>query len=281
MRDIATSSERDTAPWRLLPQSAGDAAHELAAAEALLAGLIAAPRAALRWYESPAAALVIGSGQKLAEIDLAACAAAGVTLHRRASGGTAVLFGPGLLMQDIVLPPGHRLALSDVSESYRWLGEVWADALGRLGVMGQPISVAAARDDTRALDPLLRRACFAGRSPYEVIAGGRKLLGFSQVRRRHGTLLQVGVYTRWPGAALADLLSLEPGQAAPLAAGLAARVAGLADLLPRPPAPPAIMAAFAAALAARHGVALAPDTWRPDELAALEAALARYAPLGL
>ena len=265
--------------WRLLPHSAGAAQDELAAAEALLAGLQSAPRAALRWYESPATALVIGSGQKLADVDLDACAAAGVSLHRRASGGTAVLFVPGLLMQDLALPPGHPLAIPDVSESYRWLGEVWAEALGSLGVAAEPITVPDAREDTRALDPLLRRACFAGRSPYEILAGGRKLAGFSQVRRRHGTLLQAGVYARWPGADLARLLSLAPGEAEALAAGLAARVAGLADLLPAPPAPAALMRAFAEALAARHGAEIAPDGWRDDEIAALRATAPRYAPL--
>jgi lipoate-protein ligase A len=270
-----------TDPWRLLPHSAGAAQRELAAAEALLAGLQAMPRAALRWYESPVPALVIGSGQKLQEIDGAACAAAGVSLHRRASGGTAVLFVPGLLMQDIVLPPGHPLAIADVSESYRWLGEVWAEALAGVGVAAAPLGVAESREDSRAVDALLRRACFGGRSPYELLAGGRKLVGFSQVRRRHGVLFQVGVYRRWPGAELAGLLRLDSGEAAALTAGLAARVAGLDELQAAPPAPAALMAAFAAALMARHGAHLAPDSWRGDELAARQAAIVRYAPLAL
>ncbi|NNJ08973.1 ligase [Chloroflexales bacterium ZM16-3] len=237
------------------------------------------PAAALRWYESPELALVIGSGQKIAEVDQDACAAAGVRLHRRASGGTAVMFVPGLLMQDIVLPPNHPLALSDVSESYRWLGEVWADTLGRLGVPAAPIAVADAREDTRALAPLLRRACFAGRSPYEILADGRKLVGFSQVRRRHGTLFQVGLYMRWPGAELSSLLRLAPGEALPLAEGLAERVAGLGELLPILPSPSVIMEAFAQSLAERHGVALEADSWRDEELSALHAALQRYAPI--
>ncbi len=143
----------------------------------------------------------------------------------------------------------------------------------------EPIAVADAREDTRALGPLLRRACFAGRSPYEVMAGGRKLVGFSQVRRRQGALFQVGLYARWPGAELAGLLRLGPGEAAPLAEGLARPVAGLDELLPAPPRPPAVMRAFAEALAERHGVALEDDGWRDDELAALRAALPRYAAL--
>jgi lipoate-protein ligase A len=266
-------------PWRLLPHSAGAAQSELAAAEALLAGLQAAAQAALRWYESSGPALVIGSGQKLQEVDGAACAAAGVSLHRRASGGTAVLFVPGLLMQDIVLPPGHPLAIADVSESYRWLGEVWAEALAGMGVAAAPIGVAEAREDSRAVDALLRRACFGGRSPYEPLAGGRKLVGFSQVRRRHGVLFQVGLYTRWPGAELAGLLRLGAGEAEALAARLATRVVGLGELLAAPPAPADLMAGFAAALEARHGAGLAPEGWREDELDAMQAATPRYAPL--
>lgn len=266
-----------TTLWRLLPSSAGAAQDELAGAEALLTGLQAVPRAALRWYESPAPALVIGSGQKLIEVDLAACAAAGVSLHRRASGGSAVLFVPGLLMQDLVLPLNHPLALSDVSESYRWLGAIWAEVLGSVGVPAAPISVPDAREDTRTLGSLLRRACFVGRSPYEIIATGRKLVGFSQVRRRHGMLFQVGVYTRWPGADLASLLRFAPDDAE----SLTARVVGLDELLPTPPAPAALMRAFAEVMDMRHGASLVPDDWREDELMAMHAALPRYAPISL
>ncbi|NTW04392.1 MAG: ligase [Oscillochloris sp.] len=265
--------------WRLLPPSAGAAQEALAAAEALLAGLQTVPQAALRWYESPGPALVIGAGQKLTEVDLDACAAAGVSLHRRASGGTAVLFVPGLLMQDIVLPPTHPLAISDVSESYRWLGEVWAAALTALRIPAMPIGVLDARADTRTLDPLLRRACFAGRSPYEILAAGRKLVGFSQVRRRHGVLLQVGIYTRWPGEELTQLLHLTPDEAVALVTSMADRVAGLTDLLATAPALPTIMRAFAENLAARCAVHLEPVAWRDDELAAFQFALPRYAPL--
>ncbi|NTV65104.1 MAG: ligase [Oscillochloris sp.] len=263
--------------WRQLPTSLGSAQSELASAEALLLGLPATARPALRWYESADRALVIGSGQKLADIDQAACAVAGVRLHRRASGGTAVLFTPGLLMQDIALPAGHSLAIADVSESYRWLGDVWAATLARLGLDATPIAVPAAREDTRSLDPLLRRACFAGRSPYEILADERKLVGFSQLRRRQGILLQVGLYTRWPAVTLASLLQRAPDEAAPLAAGLAARVVGLAELLPAIPAPSTIAAAFAQALAERYGVTLQPTPWHPAEQAAQQAALSRYA----
>lgn len=265
--------------WRLLPYSEAPAGEELAAGEALLAGLAASGRPALRWYGARAQALVIGSGQRLHEVDGAAVAGAGATLHRRASGGTAVLFVPGFLMQDIALPLDHPLYRADVSESYAWLGALWVDALAALGVAGELVAVAAARADARGADPRVRRACFGGRSPYEVLAGGRKLVGFSQIRRRPGALFQVGVYARWPGRELAALLRLPPDERAATAAALAGRVVGLDELLPEAPPPAAIGAAFARALAARHGAALAPAPWSEDELAAARAARERFGPL--
>ena len=45
-------------------------------------------------------------------------------------------------------------------------------------------TIAELRTELRAADV----ACFGGLSPYEVLAGGRKVVGLSQTRRRQGTL---------------------------------------------------------------------------------------------
>lgn len=263
--------------WRLLPPTAGSAQAELAAAEALLVGLSEVRQPVVRWYQAPTPALVLGSGQALHEINSAACGAAGVGVHRRASGGSAVLFGPDLLMQDIALPAGHPLAIMDVSESYRWLGEAWVATLARLGVAANIVSISAAREDRQTLPILLRRVCFAGRSPYEVLSGERKVIGFSQIRRRQGILLQVGLYLRWSGAALAQLLALSPEEAADLVHQMHERVVGLDACLPQLPTPTAIMAAFAESLRDQQQINLEPSAWHPAEQAALTAALGRYA----
>lgn len=265
--------------WRLLPRDASDPAADLAAGVAMLAGLARTQQPAVRWYAADQPALVIGSGQRLDEIDRDAVRAAGVTVHRRASGGTAVLFAPGFLMQDIALPFGHPLHTTDVTASYAWLGDVWRDALADLGISGSPVDIAAARADTAALDPLTRRACFGGQSPYEVLVDGRKLVGFAQVRRRQGALLQVGLYTAWPGRELANLLALSAGERSELTARLAGRVVGLNELRNPPPHHDAIQAAFTQALQRRHNIRLAPSTWNPDEATALSDARARFAPL--
>lgn len=267
--------------WRLLPPAQGDPASELAAGAAMLAGLATTSQPAIRWYAAASQpALVIGSGQKLSEVDQAALANAGVTLHRRASGGTAVLFVPGFFMQDIALPVNHPLAHPDVSESYRWLGEVWQATLAQFGVATTLIEIAAARADRATLDPLVARACFGGQSPYEVLVGGRKLVGFAQIRRREGMLFQVGLYTHWPGAQLAALLAIPETERRLLVERLADRVTDLASVCANPPDLASLATAFAAALYQRYDVTITPSDWTAAELAAMAAAQARFAPLG-
>jgi lipoate-protein ligase A len=139
-------------------------------------------------------ALVLGSAQPEETVDRAACAADGLHVLRRGSGGGAVLCDPGLLEVDVALPAGHPLLVDDVSESYRFLGAAWLEALEALGVEGRLVAVAEARavdDDRRAA---ARLACYAGLSPYEVVdADGAKLVGFCQRRRRGAALYQSGL----------------------------------------------------------------------------------------
>lgn len=289
--------------WRCLPWSGADAALELASGSALLTGLTPLadgppPSPALRWYSVAAPALVLGAGQPLHQVDTAACQAAGVTLHRRSSGGTSVLLEPSMLMQDIALPRSHRLARSDVTESYRWLGEVWAAVLHHVGTTPHVVAVDEARSDTQALDSLTRLSCYGGRSPYEVLVGGQKVVGFAQVRRRHGILLQVGIYTHWSPAALAGLLALSPAERSSLVERLSARVAGLSrdahghwttvHQAHPPAAPPTdvhtslftpLIETFAETLKVMHATVLQPAEWSTDELSARDQAYPRYAPL--
>ncbi|WP_298818996.1 lipoate--protein ligase family protein [Chloroflexus sp.] len=268
--------------WRLLPPAQGDPASELAAGATMLASLATTSHPAIRWYaagERPA--LVIGSGQKIDEVDRMALARAGITLHRRASGGTAVLFVPGLLMQDIALPVSHRLAHPDVSESYRWLGEVWRETLASFGITAELISIPAARADRQALDRLTARACFGGQSPYELLVGGKKLVGFAQIRRREGLLFQVGLYTRWPGLQLAALLALTDHERTELVTRLADRVTDLATVCQHPPDLVTLAVAFASALQQRYHIRVTPTDWSAAERAAMAAAQSRFAPLTL
>ena len=149
---------------RLLPWSAAPADYELASSAAMLAGVEETGQPAMRWYEMAPPALVLGSGQRPADVNIAACAALGVPVVRRSSGGGAVFTGVSLSL-DVALPPDDPLDSHDITESYRWLGEVWVAALASLGIHGRLVSVAEARADAQGLSPLLKRVCYAGLSP--------------------------------------------------------------------------------------------------------------------
>ena len=72
--------------------------------------------------------VVLGRAQK-AEVT-------GLPWRRRMSGGGAVLLTPGeVVWVDVELPRAHALWDDDVGRAAWWLGEVWADALGRARCM--------------------------------------------------------------------------------------------------------------------------------------------------
>jgi lipoate-protein ligase A len=194
-------------------------------------------------------------------VDEAACRAAGVPVLRRASGGGLVLWDAGLLSLDAALPRGHRLAPDDVVAAYEWLGRAAADGLRRLGVPAEVVGIAEARAAPR--HRLAARACFGALSPFEVVAGGRKVVGLAQVRRRSGALLQAGFALRLDAGRLAALLDLGPERES-FAAALRDRAAGQDEVGPAPRAP-AVIAAVEAALAERQGIVLG----EPSRVAAL------------
>jgi lipoate-protein ligase A len=205
----------------------------------------------LSWSTVTAPGLVLGRHAVDPDLDGAALAAEGVEVLRRSSGGGPVLWDRDLLALDVALPRGHRLAPDDVVAAYRWLGEALADALTALGVPGvEVLTVARARAAQAAPGPAAD-ACFGGLSPWEVLAGGRKVVGLSQTRRRAGALLQAGVLLGLDAARLARLL----GRDAAWARGLAATAGGVRDLAPDVTAPD-VVEAVEAMLAVREGVRL-------------------------
>lgn len=221
-------------PPRVLPYDTAPASVQIAAGSAMLAGLEHGGPA-MRWYAVDRPAALLGMSQQQDLLDAEAVRAAGVGVHRRPSGGGLVLADELLLMLDLALPHGHPRATADLTESYRWLGEAVAEGLRALGGAVRVLPVAEARADAARLAPPLASICFAGRSPYEVLAGERKIVGLAQVRRRPGALFQVGVYTRWEPHRTAALIAIPPSQRAALEAALASRVAGLDDVLAQPP----------------------------------------------
>lgn len=137
----------------------------------LLAAESGAGGECLRFWECPAPAVVLGSGGRLAEdVDEAVCAADGVPILRRSSGGGTVLLCRGCLLYTLVLSYERDPNLGDIRHSYRYILGNIAATLGH-GIA--PIEQAGISD---------------------LVHAGRKFSGTAQQRKRsfllhHGTLL--------------------------------------------------------------------------------------------
>jgi lipoate-protein ligase A len=180
-------------------------------------------------FEVERPALVLGSGQRDDVADALACAAAGVEVVRRRSGGGAVLLEPGAVVWFDVIVPAQRLRREgvgdDVAASMVWLGELVETALGQLGVGGLTVHRG------RMVCPTwCRLVCFAGVGPGEILRDGCvKLVGMSQRRSRAGARFQCALHSHWSPERLTALLVDRPPVAelppvATLPGGLAAQL---------------------------------------------------------
>jgi lipoate-protein ligase A len=170
-------------------------------------------------------ALVLGSAQPERDVNVEAAASAGVDVVRRRSGGGAVLLGPGTtttLWVDLTIPAGDPLWEADIGRAAWWVGAAWAAAVE--ATAGGPVEAwrgAMRRSEWSA------RVCFAGLGPGEVLLGGRKVVGVSQRRTRHGALFQSVALLEWHPDALLSLLRMTNDEYRQARAGLEGTAVGL------------------------------------------------------
>ncbi len=170
-------------------------AEELAWTESALS----APGAAARWrvwrYRAPE--IVLGCSQRRLYDAVARRAPPGLPVHLRPSGGGAVFAGPWLVGVTVVVPAGHALVDSGLVDSYRWLGELHARVLNEGGIAARALEPAVAR--AGGVAPAPAWACYGGLSPWEVVdAGGRKLTGLAQRRKRAAVAFSAGTLVSRP-----------------------------------------------------------------------------------
>jgi lipoate---protein ligase len=224
--------------YLIYPLVIADQQQHIDRSEHLLQTIEPGQPAVFYWSIAQPAALVLGFSQRPDILNTEFVAASGMPIYHRHAGGTAVLVGPTLLSLDVVLPPDHPFVLDDLVESYRWFGEYWVSALQLLGIATRivpPTEAHAQRDlrkhpQTRDYELLMNRACYGSLSPYEVVSGQRKVVGFDMIRRRRGTLLQAGVLLHWDAHILASLLAHNEHEHLLLQNGLQQRAAGLDTL---------------------------------------------------
>jgi lipoate-protein ligase A len=187
------------------------------------------PRPEIWWHEVTSPALVLGSTQDDGIADAEACAAAGVEVVRRRSGGGAVLLIPGeVTWIDVIVPRDAAGWGSDIHLPMRWLGHRLVDALTQLLPAGAPASV---NDGAMTSTPWSSVVCFDGVGPGEVVLDGAKLVGISQRRTRDAARLQCCWYSTYDPGRLVALL--DAAHRPPLAelAPVATVPAGTADAL--------------------------------------------------
>lgn len=183
LRSFASTSDRPD--WRLLVDVPADGAWNMAVDEVLLDGVAGgtAPPT-LRFFRWEPACLSLGYFQPYAVVNSEACAASGVGVVRRPTGGRAILHDRELTYS-VALPLSTLGSDQAVELSYFRLSQALLEGLRASGA-----SVTLARDEP---DGLVGHgpACFDRASAHEILLDGRKVVGSAQVRRA-GALLQHG-----------------------------------------------------------------------------------------
>jgi len=175
--------------WRLIDVGALDGPANMALDEALLSCFdpqTSLPVLRLYGWEPPA--LSVGRYQDAAAaLDLKLCAADGIQVVRRMTGGGIILHARELTYSLVCAPEQIGEALG-VKEGFRRLCGFLLGTYQRLG-----LDAAFATDLNRDGAPLGQRTafCFAGKEEYDVVVEGRKIGGNAQ-RRLRGAILQHG-----------------------------------------------------------------------------------------
>jgi lipoate-protein ligase A len=176
---------------------------------------------ARRWsFEVTRPAVVLGSRQTDALLDLDRCRADGVEVVIRRSGGGAVLLEPDAVRWvDLVVPAGHPWWRADVTAAMVVVGRAWLDALadvvagvGADGTVTTAAGEAASGPLRVHPGPMVHTPwspwiCFDGIGPGEVLAGDAKLVGISQRRTRDWARFQCAVHLRYDPARLERYLA--------------------------------------------------------------------------
>ena len=170
----------DTFRWIRSGPMAG--ARNMALDEALAASAPEEPT--VRVYRWEPWTLSLGYFQRVEEGDLAPFAAAGFGVTRRSTGGGAI-FHADEVTYSVALPAGDPRIPRSLRGSYDWLHEAVREALAEFGVAADARGPGPAAEGP---DPFF---CFARTAAFDLVSGGRKIVGSAQ-RRTRASFLQHG-----------------------------------------------------------------------------------------
>ena len=233
--------------WELILDGALDGETNMAVDGDLLASVEEdpEPRTVLRLYSWAAPTISLGRNQKIDRaVDVEFCRAEGLGVVHRPTGGRAVLHDDEVTYAVVSNDPSNFDG-GTVYGTYRRISEALAEAYRRLGA-----DVVLA-PDTRRLGASGNGAdypCFVSPSRYELMVGGRKVVGSAQRRLRRGFLQHGSLPITCDRKFLARATRLED------AALLEGEMAGLEECLNRRPTSGEIICAVVSAFQEYFGV---------------------------
>ena len=168
--------------WRIIKSPPATGAWNMAVDEAILLEIGAGrSMSTLRVYSWEPACLSLGYAQSIKDVDFIALNENGWTLVRRPTGGRAILHTDELTYS-VIVPLNDPGVSGSVLECYHQLSIALLKALGLLGLCAQ--ADPHAESPQNGLGPV----CFEVPSNYEITAGGKKLIGSAQARKKEGIL---------------------------------------------------------------------------------------------
>lgn len=142
--------------------------------------------ASLRLYAWDRLTLSVGRAQKVErQVDLEACAALGIPVVRRETGGRAVLHGSDITYA-IAAPLNDAQFQGGILAIYREISRAFLHFFAGLG-LGPQAKAYTGRERAETVSPV----CFVTPSAFEILLGGRKIVGSAQ-RQIPGAFLQHG-----------------------------------------------------------------------------------------
>lgn len=261
--------------WRVIDTGSRDGATNMAIDEALLRGVAAGTTPpTVRVFSWAPPAVSTGHSQSISrELDISACLRAGVGVVRRPTGGRAVLHA-GELTYSVVGRAGEEPLGRTIMETYLAISRALLEGLALLGVRADLSQVGGApgRVGGGAAPP-----CFASAVRFEIVVGGRKLVGSAQRRTgnavlQHGSLLIDGTH-----ADIADLLQIPEGRRAEVRRLLRERTTNLETLLGRRPGLSEVADVMVRGFERAWGVSLQPGCLTGSEEEVASALATEYA----
>lgn len=241
--------------WRVIVDDAHPGAWNMAADEALAEVVdtgISAP--VLRLYRWHPPCLSLGFSQPYGAAHGAFCAAHGVDVVRRPTGGRAVLHHLELTYS-VLAPLGQGPFSQDLQAAYQTVCRALVAGLARLGV---PAGLSGEPEGGH-ISPTQAIPCFVGPAAGEVVAQGRKLVGSAMRRHGHSLLQHGSILEGWDGALQAGCLGL------PDDSELRPAVTTLSELLKATPPPDLLARTITAGFAETFEVDLVTSGLTPEE----------------